>query len=255
MTAQLQLLARTGHPDFLDLPWDRAARGSGSTRGWSRSCAGSAATSFASSSTTAPSTRSRSSRRSWPGASTACCAAGGRRSAGGRRGRRRGRSRGDDLEAVLITRHLDFSLPYRTCSDAAASPDLRRRAARRRRAAARSPPPRRLLLGRLLALEHALPPRRRSPLRLPRRRRDGRAPRRLLGRAARARPGDRRGERGSASSSTSRRRLGREPASCEPEETAATWLARYEALWHELTRDEVFGPTSPLQDRRSGCTG
>jgi hypothetical protein len=34
-------------------------------------------------------------------------------------------NRGDDLDAVLITRHLDYSLPYRTLFAGAAIPDLR----------------------------------------------------------------------------------------------------------------------------------
>ncbi len=52
--------------------------------------------------------------------------------------------------------------------------------AERARRAARAPAPARLLLGRLLALEHALPARRRRAVGVPRRRRDGRAARRAL---------------------------------------------------------------------------
>ena len=35
--------------------------------------------------------------------------------------------RGDDLDAILITRHLDYSLPFRTLFARGSVPDLRRR--------------------------------------------------------------------------------------------------------------------------------
>ncbi len=82
---------------------------------------------------------------------------------------------GLEPEAVLITRHLDFSLPYRSLFS---GPGRRRSAqqpARRARRVARADPPDGLLLGRLLALEHALPARCRHALGLPRRCRDRRA--------------------------------------------------------------------------------
>ena len=83
---------------------------------------------------------------------------------------------GEELEAVLITRHLDYSLPFRTLFARGSVPDLRRTAPRRGRRAPRPTAPGRLLLGRLLTLEHAFPPRRGRARRLPRRRRDRRAP-------------------------------------------------------------------------------
>ena len=112
-------------------------------------------------------------------------------------------------------------------------------AARRGRGAPRPPPPRRLLLGRLLALEHALPPRCGRARRLPRRRRDGRAAPAPLRRAAPPRPRDRGGER----RRRARRRRGRARprGRAAPEETAADLVARYESLWDELLRDELFG--------------
>ena len=72
-------------------------------------------------------------------------------------------SPGTELEAILITRHLDFSLPYRrvlgaTGTDAALSDRLLD-------ALGESPDPSprcRLLLGRLLTVQHPLPPRRRA---------------------------------------------------------------------------------------------
>ena len=123
---RLQLIARTGHPNFLDLPWDEpleeweserlveVVRGihrhvvrfveyepARSTR--SRSC---------------PSARAARVRAPAPledeempvveavGVVT---------------------ERGDDLEAVLITRHLEYSLPFRTLFARGSVPDLRPR--------------------------------------------------------------------------------------------------------------------------------
>ena len=70
----------------------------------------------------------------------------------------------------------------------------RRPADRRARRAARAPAPRRVLVGRRVAVEHAVPARRRRVRRLPRRRRDRRAARAAQRRPARARPGDRPGQ-------------------------------------------------------------
>ena len=81
--------------------------------------------------------------------------------------------REDDLDAVLITRHLEYSLPYRALFSGAAIPDLRTHLLNGLAELLDPPAPARLLLGRLLPLEHALPPRRRCAHGLPRRRRDG----------------------------------------------------------------------------------
>ena len=101
---------------------------------------------------------------------------------------------GEELQAVLITRYLEFALPYRLILGRADAARDRAVDPRRALGAARPTAPRRLLLGRLLALERALPPRRRRALRVPRRRRDERAARAALGRPAAARPRHRRGE-------------------------------------------------------------
>ena len=86
--------------------------------------------------------------------------------------------RGDDLDAVLITRHLEYSLPYRALFSGRGDPRPAHAPAERARRAARAPASARLLLGRLLALERALPPRRRRADGVPRRRGDRRAARR-----------------------------------------------------------------------------
>ena len=118
-----------------------------------------------------------------PSASTACCASlerldvpvrrGGRRRPRPRRARRR-----RPLEPALVTRApaVLAALPRAVLPDAA--PGHRRPAARRAVGAAGPAAPRRLLLGRLLAVQHAVPPRRRRVRGLPRRRRDRRAARR-----------------------------------------------------------------------------
>ena len=98
-------------------------------------------------------------------ASTGCCAS------SPRTGCRRPRScaassptRPATSDGLLITRHLDYSLPYRTLLSGRGlhDPVPRRAAARRARRAAGAAAPRRVLLGRLLAVEHAVPSRRRS---------------------------------------------------------------------------------------------
>ena len=120
-----------GPPELPRPAVGRAARGVGrraARRGRARA---SAATSCASSSTTARSTRSRS----CPARSPARVPAAARARRGGdagRRGRRRRRpSAGDDLDAVLITRHLEFSLPVPDAVRAPRRPRPARPAARR----------------------------------------------------------------------------------------------------------------------------
>ena len=81
--------------------------------------------------------------------------------------------RPDGLEAILITRHLDYSLPYRTLFSGHGVPNLREHLSRRARRAARPRASRRLLLGRLLVVECVVPQGCRRPLGIPRRRRDG----------------------------------------------------------------------------------
>ena len=101
---------------------------------------------------------------------------------------------GMPLDACLITRHLQFSLPYR----ALYSQSLRKGTATRLIDALAVLLVRLhlagLLVGRRVAVEHAVPARRRRVRRLPRRRRDRRAARAAQQRAARARPRDRPGQ-------------------------------------------------------------
>ena len=65
--------------------------------------------------------------------------------------------RQDDLDAMLITRHLEYSLPYRALFSGAAIPDLRTHLLNALAELLAAPAPARLLLGRLLALERAVP--------------------------------------------------------------------------------------------------
>ena len=194
----MQLRARTGNPDFLDLPWEHAARGMaeraagrgrprnppprgalrrlrGPARPADLRAEGAAGRAGAARVQGAPPPR-RGGR------------AGGAGGRGGHRARPRPRSRPDHAPPRLLAPVPDALRARRDARPARAP-------ARRGGGAARPPAPERLLLGRLLALEHALPARRGRARRLPRRRRDGRALPGPLRRPAPARPHDRRGER------------------------------------------------------------
>jgi len=123
--ARLQLLARTGHPDFLDLPWERPLAKWRSdrlvelVRGISRHVVrfvnydGSI---YALKELPEPLARReyrllrRLAVESIPVVDVVGVVSG----------------RGEGLDAVLITRHLDFSLPYRALFGAHSVPDLRR---------------------------------------------------------------------------------------------------------------------------------
>ena len=142
---------------------------------------------------------------------------------------------------MLITRHLEYSLPYRALFSGAAIPDLRTHLLNGARRAARAPAPARVLLGRLLALERALPPRRGRADGVPRRRRDRRAARAALRRPARATTSTSRRRTSSASCSTSTRRSACPPTSI-PTRPARRSSRATSALWNELTREETFGP-------------
>jgi hypothetical protein len=100
---------------------------------------------------------------------------------------------GEPLDACLITRHLQFSLPYRALYSQALRPTPPP-PHRRPRRPARQAAPRRVLVGRRLAVQHPVPPRCRRVRGIPRRRRDRRAARAALRRSARARPRDRAGQ-------------------------------------------------------------
>ena len=149
--------------------------------------------------------------------------------------------RPDDLDAVLVTRFLDHSISYRAlfANPRGGAPD--RPAARRAGRAAGPAAPGRLHLGRLLAVEHAVPARRRRAGRVPGRRRDGRAAPALSDGQAR-----------STTSSCAFERVGGElfdlqaggllPTDVDPIEVAEEIPRRYEALWTELTREEIMQP-------------
>ena len=202
MPARLQLIARTGHPDFLDLPWDEplaeweSERLVEVVRGIHRHVvrfveydAAPGPALYALKELPAPHRAPRVQPAAEPRGGRDAGRRGGRRRQRPRhRERRRARS-GADHAAPRLLAAVPHALRARQRPRPAPA------AARRGCRAARPAPPRRLLLGRLLALEHALPPRRRRARRLPRRRRDRRAPPQPLRRAARARPPDRGGER------------------------------------------------------------
>ncbi len=101
------------------------------------------------------------------------------------------------LEAALVTRFLEFSTPYRNLFANPRGVPADRPAARRAGGAAGPAAPGRLPLGRLLAVEHAVPARRRRLRRVPGRRRDRRAAPDAVRRHARVRrePGLRAGRR------------------------------------------------------------
>jgi Domain of unknown function (DUF4032)/Lipopolysaccharide kinase (Kdo/WaaP) family len=123
--ARFQLLARTGHPDFLDLPWEqpledwRSDRLVELVRGISRHVV--RFVNYDGSIYALKELPERLARREYrllrrlaaesiPVVDVVGVVSG----------------RGDGLDAVLITRHLDFSLPYRALFGAHSVPDLRR---------------------------------------------------------------------------------------------------------------------------------
>ncbi len=69
---------------------------------------------------------------------------------------------GEPLDAVLVTRYLDFSLPYRYLFGVEGGRRSGAPPAGRGGRPARAPPPRRLVVGRLLAQQPAVPARRRG---------------------------------------------------------------------------------------------
>jgi hypothetical protein len=130
MPARLQLIARTGHPDFLDLPWEepleawRHARLVEVVRGIHRhvvrfveyeSPAGPALYALKELPTPLAQREYRLLRALTAEEMPVVEAVGVVT------------DRGDGLDAVLITRHLDYSLPFRTLFARGSVPDLRRR--------------------------------------------------------------------------------------------------------------------------------
>ena len=142
MPPSFQLVARTGHPSFLDLPWDAPLEEWDSPRivklirGISRHVV--RFVEYDGVLYALKELPERPARREW----TLLPRARGPGAAGRRGGRASSPGRGDDLDAVLITRHLEYSLPYRALFSGAAIPDLRDASAERARRAARAPAPR-----------------------------------------------------------------------------------------------------------------
>ena len=235
---RFQLVARTGHPSFLDLPWDeplhvwQTRRFVNVIRGISRHVV--RFVEYDGALYALKELPERPARREWrllrglesqglPVVETVGIVT----------------NRGEDLDAVLITRHLEYSLPYRALFAGAAIPDLRTH----------------LLngLAELLArihlrgffwgdcsLSNALF------------RRDAGA---LSAYLVDAETGEQHPEL-----SDGQREYDLEiaqlnivgelldieaelglPAELDPEETADEIIARYRSLWHELTREETFG--------------
>ena len=128
--ARLQLIARTGHPDFLDLPWDeplaewKSERLVEVVRGIHRHVVrfveyetANGPALYALKELPAPiARREYGLLRSLAAEEMPVVEAVGVVT-----------ERGEGLEAVLITRHLDYSLPFRTLFARGSVPDLRRR--------------------------------------------------------------------------------------------------------------------------------
>ena len=242
MPPRLQLLARTGHPDFLDLPWEvpladwTSERLVEVVRGIHRHVVrfveydkplGPAL--YALKELPAPiARREYGLLRNLAAAEMPVVEAVGVVT-----------ERGEGLEAVLITRHLDYSLPFRTLFARGSVPDLRRRLLD-----AGAELLVRLHLGGFFwgdcSLSNTLF------------RRDAGALAAYLVDAEtgelhpRLSDGQRRHDLIIAEENVAgeladvEAELGRE-GDLNPEETASELVARYEALWDELLHDEVFG--------------
>ena len=124
MSANFQLVARTGHPSFLDLPWNepleewRSERFVKLVRGISRHVV--RFVEYDGVLYALKELPERPARREWTllrrleGQGLPVVEAVGIVT-----------DRGDDLDAILITRHLEYSLPYRALFSGTAFPDLR----------------------------------------------------------------------------------------------------------------------------------
>ena len=239
MAANFQLVARTGHPSFLDLPWDEpleewdSPRFVNLIRGISRHVV--RFVEYDGVLYALKELPERPARREWTllrrleGQELPVVEAVGIVTA-----------RDDDLDAILITRHLEYSLPYRALFSGAAIPDLRTHLLN---ALAE-------LLARLhmrgffwgdCSLSNALF------------RRDAGA---LSAYLVDAETGELHGQlsdgqRGYDLDIAQTNIVGELldvdaevglPPDLDPDETGAEIVARYTALWHELTREETFGP-------------
>jgi hypothetical protein len=246
MPARLQLIARTGHPDFLDLPWNEplaeweSERLVEVVRGIHRHVvrfveydAAPAPALYALKEMPAPIARREYDllRRLATDEMPVVEAVGVVTD--------RFAADGDELEAVLITRHLDYSLPFRTLFARGSVPDLRRRLLD-----AGAELLVRLHLGGFFwgdcSLSNTLF------------RRDAGALAAYLvdAETGELHPSLSEGQREhdlliaeenvAGELADVEAELGRE-GELAPEETAAELVARYTTLWDELTRDELFG--------------
>jgi hypothetical protein len=241
MPARLQLVARTGHPDFLDLPWHRPLAEweserlveveRGIHRHVVRFVEYSGAIYALKELPTELARREYRLLRSLAAEEMPVVDVVGVVS-----------DRGDDLEAVLITRHLDYSLPFRTLFARGGMPNLRVRLLD-----AGAELLVRLHLGGFFwgdcSLSNTLF------------RRDAGALAAYLVDAEtgelqpRLSDGQRQHDLVIAEENVTgelmdlEAELDRE-GELAPEETAAELVTRYESLWHELTREEVFGTDS-----------
>jgi hypothetical protein len=240
--ARLQLIARTGHPDFLDLPWEEplaeweSERLVEVVRGIHRHVVrfveydGDRGPSlYALKEMPAPlARREYDLLRALGAEEMPVVEAVGVVT-----------ERGDDLEAVLITRHLDYSLPFRTLFARGSVPDLRRRLLD-----AGAELLVRLHLGGFFWGDCSL-----SNILF---RRDAGALAAYLvdAETGELHPSLSEGQREhdlliaeenvAGELADVEAELGRE-GELEPEETAAELVERYESLWDELTREESFG--------------
>jgi tRNA A-37 threonylcarbamoyl transferase component Bud32 len=236
--ANFQLVARTGHPSFLDLPWEQpledweSPRLVNLIRGISRHVV--RFVEYDGALYALKELPERPARREWkllralesqglPVVEAVGIVT----------------KREDDLDAVLITRHLEYSLPYRTLFSGAVIPDLRTHLLNGLAE----------LLTRLhlrgffwgdCSLSNALF------------RRDAGALSAYLVDAETGElhrqlsDGQRNYDLDIAQTNIIGELLDIEaemglPANLDPEETAEEIIKRYKALWHELTREEVFG--------------
>jgi hypothetical protein len=241
MPARLQLIARTGHPDFLDLPWEEplatweSERLVEVVRGIHRHVVrfveydtASGSSLYALKELPTPIARReydllrRLAAQEMPVVEAVGVVT----------------DRGDDLDAVLITRHLDYSLPFRTLFARGSVPDLRRRLLD-----AGAELLVRLHLGGFFwgdcSLSNTLF------------RRDAGALAAYLvdAETGELHPSLSRGQRlhdlqiaeenVAGELADVEAELGRE-GELQPEETAADLVARYESLWDELMREEAF---------------
>jgi hypothetical protein len=239
VSSLFQLVARTGHPDFLDLPWNEpleeweSPRFVNLIRGISRHVV--RFVEYDGVLYALKELPERPARREWTllrrleGQELPVVEAVGIVTA-----------RGEDLDAILITRHLEYSLPYRALFSGAAIPDLRTHLLN---ALAE-------LLARLhvrgffwgdCSLSNALF------------RRDAGA---LSAYLVDAETGELHGQLSDGQRAydidIAQTNIVGElldvdaevglPADLDPDETGEEIVRRYTALWHELTREETFGP-------------